>query len=81
MSKINFWVFGFIETKKLNIDSFTNENWNKFKGIVWRFCTFYKDISGTFLLQNKIQSFQFFNMLLLTSLTIQKKFLSVFYNI
>ena len=32
MSKVNFWIFGFIETKKLNIDSFTNENWNKFKG-------------------------------------------------
>ena len=25
-SKVNFWIFGFIETKRLNIDSFTNEN-------------------------------------------------------
>ena len=24
-------MFDFIETKRLNIDSFTNENWNKFK--------------------------------------------------
>ena len=24
MSKVNFWMFGFIETKRLNIDSFTN---------------------------------------------------------
>ena len=31
MSKVNFWIFGFIETKRLNIDLFTNENWNKFK--------------------------------------------------
>ena len=31
MSKVSFWIFGFIETKRLNIDSFTNENWNKFK--------------------------------------------------
>ena len=31
MSKLNFWMFGFIETKRLNIDSFTNENWNTFK--------------------------------------------------
>ena len=31
ISKINFWMFGFIETKRLNIDSFTNENWIKFK--------------------------------------------------
>ena len=31
MSKVNFWMFGFIETKRLDIDSFTNENWNKFK--------------------------------------------------
>ena len=31
MSKVNFWIFGFIETKKLYIDSFTNENWNKFE--------------------------------------------------
>ena len=31
MSKVNFWIFGFIETKRLNIDSFTNENWNKFE--------------------------------------------------
>ena len=31
MSKVNFWMFGFIETKRLNIDSFTNENWIKFK--------------------------------------------------
>ena len=30
MSKVNFWMFGFIETKRLNIDSFTNENFNKF---------------------------------------------------
>ena len=30
MSKVNFWI-GFIETKRLKIDSFTNENWNKFK--------------------------------------------------
>ena len=26
MSKVNFWMFGFIETKRLKIDSFTNEN-------------------------------------------------------
>ena len=26
MSKVNFWMFGFIQTKMLNIDSFTNEN-------------------------------------------------------
>ena len=26
MSKVNFRMFGFIETKRLNIDSFTNEN-------------------------------------------------------
>ena len=26
MSKVNFWMFGFIGTKRLNIDSFTNEN-------------------------------------------------------
>ena len=45
------------------------------KGVVWRFCTFYKDISGIFfLLQNKIQSFQNFNMVLLTTLAVQKKF-------
>ena len=25
ISKVNFWMFGFIETKMLNIDSFTNE--------------------------------------------------------
>ena len=31
MSKLNFWMFAFIETKRLNIDSFTNENWNIFK--------------------------------------------------
>ena len=31
MRKVNFLIFGFIETKSLNIDSFTNENWNKFK--------------------------------------------------
>ena len=31
MSKVNFWMFDFIQTKRLNIDSFTNENWNKFK--------------------------------------------------
>ena len=31
MGKVNFWIFGFIETKKLNIDSFTNENWNNLK--------------------------------------------------
>ena len=31
MSEVNFWMFGFIETKRLNIDSFTNENRNKFK--------------------------------------------------
>ena len=31
MRKVNFWMFGFIETKTLNIDSFTNENWYKFK--------------------------------------------------
>ena len=31
ISKVNFWMFGFIETKSLNIDSFTNETWNKFK--------------------------------------------------
>ena len=31
MSKVNFWISGFIETKRLNIDSFTNENWKKFK--------------------------------------------------
>ena len=31
MSKVNFWMFGFIEKKRLNIDSFKNENWNKFK--------------------------------------------------
>ena len=30
MSKVNFWMFGFIEIKRLNIDSFTNENFNKF---------------------------------------------------
>ena len=30
MSKVNFWIFGFIETKRLNIDLFTNENWSKF---------------------------------------------------
>ena len=30
MSKVNFGMFGFIETKRLKIDSFTNENWNKF---------------------------------------------------
>ena len=24
--KVNFWMFGFIATKRLNIDSFTNEN-------------------------------------------------------
>ena len=30
VSKGNFWIFGFIETKRLNINSFTNENWNKF---------------------------------------------------
>ena len=29
--KVTFSIFGFIETKRLNIDSFTNENWNKFK--------------------------------------------------
>ena len=27
----NFWMFGFIETNRLNVDSFTNENWNKCK--------------------------------------------------
>ena len=32
MSKVNFWIFGFIETKRFNIDSFENKNWNKFKG-------------------------------------------------
>ena len=26
MSKVNFWMFAFIETKRLNIDSFTDEN-------------------------------------------------------
>ena len=26
MSKVNFWMFSFIESKKLNIDSFTNAN-------------------------------------------------------
>ena len=26
MRKVNFWMVGFIETKRLNIDSFTNEN-------------------------------------------------------
>ena len=26
MSKVNFSIFGFIETKRLNIDSVTNEN-------------------------------------------------------
>ena len=26
MSKVNFWFFSFIETKSLNIDSFTNDN-------------------------------------------------------
>ena len=26
ISKVNFWVFGFIKTKRLNINSFTNEN-------------------------------------------------------
>ena len=26
MDKVNFWVFGFIETKRLNIDLFTTEN-------------------------------------------------------
>ena len=26
MCKVNFWMFGFIETKRLNVDSFTNEN-------------------------------------------------------
>ena len=26
ISKVNFWMFGFIEAKRLNIDSFTNEN-------------------------------------------------------
>ena len=26
MSKVNFWMFRFVETKRLNIDSFTNEN-------------------------------------------------------
>ena len=26
MSKVNFWMFGFIETKSSNIDLFTNEN-------------------------------------------------------
>ena len=31
MSKVNFRMFGFIETKRLNIDSFRNENSNKFK--------------------------------------------------
>ena len=31
MSKVKFSMFGFIETKRFNIDSFTNENWNKFK--------------------------------------------------
>ena len=31
MNKVNFWIFGLITTKRLNIDSFTNENWNKFK--------------------------------------------------
>ena len=29
MSKVNFWFFSSIETKSLNIDSFTNENKNK----------------------------------------------------
>ena len=24
MSKVNFWIFGFIEIERLNIDSFTN---------------------------------------------------------
>ena len=27
MRKVHFRIFGFIETKRLNIDSFTNENW------------------------------------------------------
>ena len=31
MSEVNFWMFSFIKTKKLKIDSFTNENWNEFK--------------------------------------------------
>ena len=26
MSKVNFWMFVFIEPRRLNIDSFTNEN-------------------------------------------------------
>ena len=26
MSKVNFWMFSFIKTRRLNIDSFTNEN-------------------------------------------------------
>ena len=30
MSKVHFWFFSFIKTKSLNIDSFTNENKNKF---------------------------------------------------
>ena len=29
MSKVNFWMFTFIETKRLSIDSFTNENRSK----------------------------------------------------
>ena len=32
MSKVHFWFFSFVETKSLNIDSFTNENKNKFNG-------------------------------------------------
>ena len=32
MSKVNFWMFGFIETKRSNIDSFTTENGVKFPG-------------------------------------------------
>ena len=32
MSRVNFWMFGFIETKRSNIDSFTNENGVKFPG-------------------------------------------------
>ena len=34
MSKVNSWMFGFIETKRLNIDSFTNENWNESLSVI-----------------------------------------------
>ena len=37
MNKVNFWMFGFIKTKRLNIDSFANENWKSLSVIGVKF--------------------------------------------